>query len=72
MEIVTHKFKRKDNDIVYLINLVDVTGRPLESTIAETIEDKLKISSVLAKKHNIKSVFHNSGFSIVNKCQKNY
>jgi len=65
MKIITHKFKRTDNDIVYLVNLVDVTGHPLESLVAENKDERTSIANSLAIKHNINNVLHNPGFSIV-------
>ncbi len=65
MKIITHKFKKTDNDIVYLVNLVDVTGHPLESLVAENKEERAIIANSLAVKHKINNVLHNPGFSIV-------
>jgi hypothetical protein len=65
MKIITHKFRRNNDDIVYLVNLVDVTGHPLSSVVAETKEKRNEISSSLAIEHNIKNVLHNPGFSIL-------
>ena len=65
MKIITHKFRRKENDIVYLINLVDVTGHPLESLIAENKDECITLANVLALEHGVKNVLHNPGFSIL-------
>ena len=40
MKIVTHKFKKINGEVIYLVNLVDDTGAPLESHVAEDSEDK--------------------------------
>jgi hypothetical protein len=65
MKIITHKFKKNSNDIVYLINLVDVTGHPLESLVADNKEMCLKLADDMATKHNISTILHNHGFSIL-------
>jgi hypothetical protein len=65
MKIVTHKFKKINGEVVYLVNLVDDTGAPLESHVAEDGEDKRKVSTLLSEKHQVPLVVHNSGFSIV-------
>mgnify|MGYP003627916535 FL=1 len=65
MKIVTHKFQQTPERICYLINLVDHTGRPLESHIAFNNKEKVELSEDLAEKHNVSTVFHNSGFSII-------
>tara|TARA_R110000824_G_scaffold369025_2_gene558426 strand:- start:833 stop:1033 length:201 start_codon:yes stop_codon:yes gene_type:complete len=65
MKIVTHKFRIKEDQICYLVNLVDSTGRPLESHVAGNNREKSEISEDLAIQHNVKTVFHNSGFSII-------
>jgi hypothetical protein len=65
MKIITHKFRRKENDIVYLINLVDVTGHPLESLIAENKDECITLANVLALENGVKNVLHNPGFSIL-------
>tara|TARA_Y100000592_G_scaffold101122_1_gene185742 strand:+ start:5899 stop:6144 length:246 start_codon:yes stop_codon:yes gene_type:complete len=67
MKVITHRFKRSvadDSDIVYLVNLVDYTGRPLESYIAETTEERNNKSNSLLERHNVNVVQHNEGFSI--------
>tara|TARA_R110000751_G_scaffold176227_1_gene282398 strand:+ start:245 stop:445 length:201 start_codon:yes stop_codon:yes gene_type:complete len=65
MKIVTHKFQQTPERICYLINLVDHTGRPLESHIAFNNKEKVELSEDLAEKHKVSTVFHNSGFSII-------
>ena len=65
MKIVTHKFRIKEDQICYLVNLVDYNGHPLESYTAMNKKEKSEISNELAKKHNVSTVFHNSGFSII-------
>lgn len=65
MKIITHKFKKDINNIVYLVNLVDYNGHPLKSLVAENKEECLKKANELAIKHKIKKVLHNPGFSIV-------
>ena len=42
MKIITHKFKKDINNIVYLVNLVDYNGHPLKSLVAENKEECLK------------------------------
>lgn len=64
MKIVTHKFKKITGEIVYLVNLVDDTGAPLESHVALDNEDKIKVSTQLSIKHKTPLVIHNGGFSI--------
>jgi len=65
MKIVTHKFRIKEDQICYLVNLVDYSGHPLESHIAGNNKEKTEVSEYLAEKHNVKTVYHNSGFSII-------
>ena len=65
MKIVTHKFKKLNEEIVYLVNLVDDTGRPLESHIANDKEEKMKVATHLSHKHNTPFILHNTGFSII-------
>tara|TARA_R110002051_G_scaffold184566_1_gene253871 strand:- start:2451 stop:2651 length:201 start_codon:yes stop_codon:yes gene_type:complete len=65
MKIITHKFRRKDNDIVYLVNLIDVTGHPLESLIAENKGECIILANTLALENGVKNVLHNPGFSII-------
>jgi len=65
MKIVTHKFRIKEDQVCYLVNLVDHTGRPLESHVAGNNKEKSEISEDLAIKHSVKTVYHNSGFSII-------
>ena len=65
MKIVTHKFQKSKDQICYLVNLVDFTGRPLESHLAHNKKERKEISEELAEKHKILTVFHNCGFSIV-------
>ena len=65
MKIVTHKFKKINGEIIYLVNLIDDTGAPLESHTALDTEDKIKVSTLLAEKYNIPLVVHNVGFSII-------
>jgi hypothetical protein len=65
MKIVTHKFKKINGEIIYLVNLIDDTGAPLESHTAVDADDKIKVSTLLAEKYNIPLVIHNVGFSII-------
>jgi len=65
MKIVTHKFRIKEDQVCYLVNLVDYNGHPLESHVAGNNKEKSEISEELALKHNVKTVYHNSGFSII-------
>ena len=65
MKIVTHKFKKINGEVVYLVNLVDDTGAPLESHVAVDAEDKMKVSTLLSEKHQVPLVIHNVGFSII-------
>tara|TARA_R100000900_G_scaffold134291_3_gene111468 strand:+ start:158 stop:295 length:138 start_codon:yes stop_codon:yes gene_type:complete len=44
---------------------VDFNGRPLESHVANNSKEKVEISEELATKYKILTVFHNSGFSII-------
>ena len=64
MKIVTHKFKKINGEIVYLVNLVDDSGAPLESHVAQDSEEKRRVSTLLSEKHNTPLVIHNTGFSI--------
>ena len=65
MKIVTHKFRIEEDQTCFLVNLVDHTGHPLESHVAMNNKEKSEISEELAYKHNISTVYHNSGFSII-------
>ena len=65
MKIVTHKFQIKEDQTCYLVNLVDYNGHPLESHVAMNNKEKSEISEELVEKHNVKTVYHNSGFSII-------
>tara|TARA_R100000988_G_scaffold97176_1_gene64415 strand:- start:163 stop:363 length:201 start_codon:yes stop_codon:yes gene_type:complete len=65
MKIVTHKFRIKEDQVCYLVNLVDYNGRPLESHVAMNKKERLEVSEDLALKHSVSTVFHNSGFSII-------
>ena len=65
MKIVTHKFRIKEDQIGYLVNLVDHTGHPLESHVASNNKEKSEIAEELVTKHKVKTVYHNSGFSII-------
>jgi len=65
MKIVTHKFRIKEDQVCYLVNLVDYNGHPLESHVAGNNKEKSEMSEELALKHNVKTVYHNSGFSII-------
>ena len=58
MKIVTHKFRIKEDQTCYLVNLVDYNGHPLESHVAMNNKEKTELSVV-------PTVFHNSGFSII-------
>ena len=65
MKIVTHKCRIKEDQVCYLVNLVDYNGRPLESHVAKNKKERLEVSEDLALKHSVSTVFHNSGFSII-------
>ena len=65
MKIVTHKFQITDERVCYLVNLVDWTGHPLESHLAYNNKEKTELSEDLAERHQVATVFHNSGFSII-------
>ena len=65
MKIVTHKFRLKEDQTCFLVNLVDHTGRPLESHVAMNNKEKSDISEELVEKHGVRTVYHNSGFSII-------
>ena len=65
MKIVTHKFRIKKDQVCYLVNLVDYNGRPLESHVAMNNKEKSEVSEDLTFKHNVSTVYHNSGFSII-------
>ena len=65
MKIVTHKYKKTKDQVCYLVNLVDISGRPLESHVAHNKKERKDISEELAEKHKVPTVFHNCGFSIV-------
>lgn len=65
MKIVSHKFKKNQNEIGYLVNLVDVNGHPLESHLAKDFDECLKITNQLTKKFNIKNISHNTNFSLI-------
>ena len=65
MKIVTHKFRIKEDQICYLVNLVDYSGHPLESHVAMNKREKSEISKELAEIHKVETVFQNSGFSII-------
>tara|TARA_B100000287_G_C20603800_1_gene769198 strand:- start:1163 stop:1366 length:204 start_codon:yes stop_codon:yes gene_type:complete len=65
MKIVTHKFQQTPERICYLVNLVDHNGHPLESHVAFNNKEKVELAEELAEKHSVSTVFHNSGFSII-------
>ena len=65
MKIVTHKFRIKEDQVCYLVNLVDYNGHPLESHVAMNNKEKTELSVELADKHSVNTVYHNSGFSII-------
>ena len=75
MKIVTHKFRIKEDQTCYLVNLVDYNGHPLESHVAMNNKEKSELSEELSLKHIswnrtheawiVPTVFHNSGFSII-------
>ena len=65
MKIVTHKFRMKEDQTCYLVNLVDHNGHPLKSYVAMNNKEKSEISEELAGKHKVNTVYHNSGFSII-------
>ena len=65
MKIVTHKFRIKEDQVCYLVNLVEYNGRPLESHVATNNKEKSELSEDLACKHSVNTVYHNSGFSII-------
>ena len=65
MKVITHKFREKDNTIKYAVNLVDVTNRPLKTYIVPTKEERSTTAQNLATENNIKNIFNNSGFSLI-------
>tara|TARA_R100001015_G_C4541797_1_gene105627 strand:- start:475 stop:675 length:201 start_codon:yes stop_codon:yes gene_type:complete len=65
MKIVTHKFRIKEDQVCYLVNLVDYNGHPLESHVARNKKEKSEVSEELALRHDVKTIYHNSGFSII-------
>tara|TARA_R110001583_G_scaffold78667_3_gene213115 strand:+ start:13734 stop:13934 length:201 start_codon:yes stop_codon:yes gene_type:complete len=65
MKIVTHKFQITEDKVCYLVNLVDHTGHPLESHVAYNKKEKTELAEDLAEQHQVATVFHNSGFSII-------
>ena len=65
MKIVTHKFRIKEDQICYLVNLVDYNGHPLESHVAQNKKERSEVAEELAEYHKVKTVYHNSGFSII-------
>ena len=65
MKIITHKFQKTKEQLCYLVNLVDINGRPLESYVANNKKERRDISEELAEKHKVLTVFHNCGFSII-------
>ena len=65
MKIVTHKFRIKEDQTCFLVNLVDYSGHPLESHVAMNNKEKSEVSEDLAIKHSVSTVYHNSGFSII-------
>jgi|TARA_R100000664_G_C2745883_1_gene133654 hypothetical protein len=44
---------------------VDHSGHPLESHMAFNNKEKVEVAEDLALKHKVSTVFHNSGFSII-------
>ena len=65
MKIVTHKFRKTTDEVVYLVNLVDWNFRPLESHVAGNKKEKVEIAEDLAIRHNVKVIHHNSGYSVI-------
>jgi hypothetical protein len=65
MKVITHKFREQDDKISYAVNLVDVTNRPLKTYIVSTEEERRSTAQTLATENNIKNIFNNSGFSII-------
>ena len=53
MKIVTHKFRIKEDQTCYLVNLVDYNGRPLESHVAMNNKEKSEVSKELADRHKV-------------------
>tara|TARA_Y100000310_G_C20228841_1_gene599248 strand:- start:152 stop:352 length:201 start_codon:yes stop_codon:yes gene_type:complete len=65
MKVITHKFREKDDTIKYAVNLVDITNRPLKTYIVPTKEERRTTAQNLATENNIKNIFNNSGFSLI-------
>ena len=65
MKIVTHKFQKTKEELCYLVNLVDFNGRPLKSYVVHNKKEKMELAEELAEKYKVLTVFHNSGFSII-------
>ena len=61
MKVITHKYRLKEDQTCFLVNLVDHTGRPLESHVALKHISWRRIKEVWI----VPTVFHNSGFSLV-------
>mgnify|MGYP003121446489 CR=1 FL=1 len=64
-KIVTHKFRKTDNEVVYLVNLVDWNFRPLESHVANNPKEKVEVAEDLAIQHDVQLIHHNSGYSVI-------
>lgn len=65
MKVITHKFREQDETIKYAVNLVDFNNRPLKTHIVLTEEERRTTAQNLATENNIKNIFNNSGFSII-------
>ena len=65
MKIVTHKFRKTTDEVVYLVNLVDWNFRPLESHVAGNKKEKVEIAEDLAIRHNVQVIPHTSGYSVI-------
>ena len=65
MKVITHKFRETNDTIKYAVNLVDVTNRPLKTYIVSTEEERRTTAQNLATENNVKNIFNNSGFSII-------
>tara|TARA_R110001592_G_scaffold6133_4_gene33249 strand:+ start:1405 stop:1605 length:201 start_codon:yes stop_codon:yes gene_type:complete len=65
MKIITHKFREINDTIKYAVNLVDFNNRPLKTYIVPTEKERKSTAQSLAIENNIKNIFNNSGFSLI-------
>lgn len=65
MKVITHKYKTREGDLCYAVNLVDYNNRPLETHITNTPEEKVEKALKVAYINKVQDIFHNTGFSII-------